>query len=166
VSRISNAEVPDDLPIVNNLVRAAYNNPDMYRGFASLSGRVHSTSHLSARLRELVVLRTVARLGATYEWANHVPGARSVGVTDDEIRALRDGSLSGFDPAEAAAIRYAEAVEDRAVDRELWAATQAHYSPVELLDLAMLVGFYGLASRVVLALEVPLDEGTCGFEAP
>lgn len=164
--RIPHAEIPADAPIHNNLVRATLNNPDMHRGFASLAGRVHSTSHLSQRLRELVVLRTVANLGAEYEWANHVVGARSIGITDDEIRHLREGRLDSFSPSERCAIDFALAVEDRAVGEATWQQAREHFSPVELLDLVLLVGFYGMASRLVMALGVELDKGLQGLAHP
>ena len=164
--RIAKADVPAEAPIHNNLVRATLNNPELHRGFVSLAGRVHSASHLDARMRELVVLRTVARLRATYEWGNHVVGARLAGVTDDEIRRLRDGDLDAFADAERSALRFAEAVEDRTVDNAVWANAAVHFSDVELLDMTMLVGFYGMASRFVLAVDVDLDEGLPGLDYP
>jgi len=157
--RITPAEIPADAPHRNNLIAATLNNPELFRGFASLSGRVHTASHLSDRLREIVVLRTVARLGADYEWTSHVRVARAAGLLSDaEIEGLRTGDVESFRTAEIAAIRFAEAVEDRGVDDALWRSTREHFGEVELLDLAMLVGFYGLAARVVLALDIPLDE--------
>jgi alkylhydroperoxidase family enzyme len=45
------------------------------------------------------------------------------------------------------------------VDDRCWTAAREHFSEVELLDIAMLAGFYGLASRLVLALEVDLEAG-------
>jgi 4-carboxymuconolactone decarboxylase len=156
--RVRPATLPDDLPVHNNLVRTTYNNPEMHRGFASLSGRVHSASHLDARTRELVILSTAARLGAEYEWTNHVPGARAAGVTAEEIDALRAGDTAPFGGADLAALRYAAAVEERTVDDALWREASAAFSPVELLDMTMVVAFYGLASRLVLALDVALDD--------
>lgn len=166
MARIPDASIPDDIPVKNNLVRTTYNNPDLYRGFGSLATRVHSASHLPSRIRELVVLRIAAKLAAPYEWGNHVVAARRAGVTDDEIRALRSGEVSGFTAGEAAAIRFAEAVEDRDVDEASWSSAREHYSEVELLDVTMLAAFYGLASRVVLALDIGLDAGLSGLDVP
>jgi 4-carboxymuconolactone decarboxylase len=157
VARITYAELPDDLPVKNNLVRSTFTNPDMHRGFASLSGRVHSTSHLPSRTRELVVLRIAGKLGAEYEWQQHEPQARFAGVTDDELTALRTGDLDVFDGAERAAVRFATHVEDRTVDDQAWSAAREHFSEVELVDIALLAGFYGLASRFVLAFDVDLE---------
>lgn len=154
MTRIPPAELPDDLPVRNNLVRTAFHNPDMFRGFASLAGRVHTASHLPDRTRELVVLLIVGRLGADYERRQHEPIARTRGVADDEIEALANGYLSGFDGAERAALDFALAVEARSVDDALWTRVRPHLGDAELVDIAMLAGFYGLASRFALAFDI------------
>jgi len=157
MTRIPPAELPDDLAVHNNLVRTAYVNPDMFRGFASLSGRVHSASHLPARTRELVLLRVAGMLGADYEWQQHAAIAGRMGITDDELTALRSGDLEVFDGGDRAAVVFAGAVERREVDDAAWRAALEHFSQVELVDMTMLAGFYGLASRFVLALDVDLE---------
>jgi alkylhydroperoxidase family enzyme len=63
-------------------------------------------------------------------------------------------------------MRLAEAIERREVDDTLWSEASTVLSAVELLDLVMVVGFYGFASRLVLALDVPLDDGVHGLEEP
>jgi 4-carboxymuconolactone decarboxylase len=157
MSRVAPAELPDDLPVHNNLVRATFRNPDLHRGFASLSGRVHSTSHLEDRTRELVVLCIAGMLGADYERQQHEPAARRVGVTEAEIAALRRHQLDGFAGADRAALELASAVEDCRVDDDVWRVARQYLSEVEAVDLVMLAGFYGLASRFVLALDVDLE---------
>jgi alkylhydroperoxidase family enzyme len=157
VARIPEVELPDDLPVKNNLVKVAYNNPGMFRGFASLSGRVHSASHLPDRIRELVILRTTGMLDAQYEWQAHARIAGRQGVTADDIDALRTGRDEHFAGAERAAVELAAAFEKRVVDAEAWKAARAYFSDVELLDLILLAGFYGMASRFALALDVEPD---------
>lgn len=156
--RIRPAELPNDLPVKNNLVRATYNNPEMHRGLASLSGRVHSASHLDGRTRELVVLRVAALLGAEVEWGQHEPVARQSGVSDRQIEALRSGDVEVFTGAERAAVVFATAVERGNVDDAVWDEARRHFSEIELSDMALLAAFYGLASRYVLAMGVGPDE--------
>jgi len=158
MARIAPADLPEDLPVHNNIVRLTYRNPDMHRGFASLSGRVHSASHLDHRLRELVVLSVLARLRAGYEWQQHTVAALRAGVTSEEVAAIERGDLSGFADAERVAMEVAVAVDGVAMSNPLWEAARRHYDEVQLLDMAMLAGFYGLAARVVLALDVDLEE--------
>jgi alkylhydroperoxidase family enzyme len=157
MSRIAPAELPDDLPIHNNLVRATYRNPELHRGFASLSGRVHSASNLSARQRELVILCIVGMLDAAYEREQHERAASHAGVTEEEMLALRSGDLDHFAGADRAAVELAAAVEECRVDDAAWAAARAAFTEVEAVDLVMLAGFYGLASRFTLALDVDLE---------
>jgi alkylhydroperoxidase family enzyme len=154
MARIAPADLPDDLPVKNSLVQATYNNPEIHRGFASLSGRVHSASRLSARVRELVVLRVSALLASEFQWVQHAPVARREGVSEAQLAALRTGDLSGFDGADRAAVAFAGAVEEHRVDDRAWAQAREHFSEAELSDMAMLAGFYGLACRYVLALDI------------
>ena len=157
MSRLTEADLPDDLPVKNNLVRVAYNNPDMFRGFASLSGRVHSASHLPDRIRELVILTTTGMLDAEFEWRAHARIAGRHGVTPADLEALRSGRADHFDGADRAAVEFASAFESRAVDDAVWDAARRHFSEVELLDMTVLAGFYGMASRFALALDIEPD---------
>jgi len=158
MARIDAAYLPDDLPVRNNIVRLTYRNPEMHRGFASLSGRVHSASHLSARVRELVVLTVLARLRAEYEWRQHVATAQRSGVTADEVAAVERGERASFNDAERVAMEVAAAVDGVAVGTPLWDEARRHYDEVELLDLVMLAAFYGCAARMVIAMDVDLEE--------
>lgn len=155
--RIPPATLDDSLPIHNNIVRVVYNNPDMFRGFGSLSGRVHSASHLPDRVRELVVLSVTGRLHATYEWRAHAPIALKQGVSQSDIDALWNGDIDHFEGADRATVDFARAVDEASVDEQVWEKARRYYSELELLDLTMLAGFYGLASRVALTFDIEPD---------
>jgi alkylhydroperoxidase family enzyme len=118
---------------------------------------VHSASHLPARVRELVVLSVVGTLGAEYERQQHEPAARHAGVTEAEIVALRSRRYDYFGGADRAAVELAVAVEECRVDDAVWTRARRHLSEVEALDLVLLAGFYGLASRFVLAVGVDVE---------
>lgn len=79
--------------------------------------------------------------------------------------AIREGDLSAFKESEREAIRFAQAVEERWVSAEIWQTTARHFSQVEMLDLVMLAGFYGFASRAAMALGVEVDAGLSEIEA-
>lgn len=154
MTRLPEAELPDDVAIDNRIVRAVYNNPEMFKGFGSLSGRVHSASRLSDRMRELLVLRTLYRVGSTYQIGLHEPVASRSGVTDEELAALRAADFSAFEPAEAAALAFCEAIDAIATTDELWDRTVEHWSPQEVSDMALLTGFYSMTGRYLLAMGV------------
>ena len=160
MSRIPDAEVAADAGAMrNNLHRTLNNNLNMAGGFAVLARLVHTASNVPHRTRELAILRIASALKSDVEWGQHFRIAQMVGVSVEEARAIRDGDLTMFSEADRAAIVFAEAVEQCRVSEDVWTAAANHYSPVQLLDLAMVAGFYGYASRITLALGVKIDEG-------
>src|ERR1700751_3939819 len=126
--RIAPATLDDSLPIHNNIVRVAYNNPDMFRGFGSLSGRVHSASHLPDWIRELVVSSVTGRLHATYEWRPHAQIALTKGISQADIDALWDYDIEHFEGWDRATVMFARAVDEAAVDEELWQRARQYFS--------------------------------------
>lgn len=80
--------------------------PDLYNAWLQfpafgklmidLGSAVRANRALPGRLRELVVLTTSARLGAMVEFDFHVPFARSEGLSDGLIDALRAGREPEF----------------------------------------------------------------------
>jgi len=60
------------------------------------------------------------------------------GWSDDEIAAIRGGSLEGFAPPEAALVRMADAMADTPsnVSDELYAELRRHFSEEQLIELA------------------------------
>jgi len=60
------------------------------------------------------------------------------GWSDEEIAAIRGGSLEGFAPPEAALVRMADAMADTPshVSDELYAELRRHFSEEQLIELA------------------------------
>jgi alkylhydroperoxidase family enzyme len=60
------------------------------------------------------------------------------GLSDDEITTIREGSIEGFAPAEAALLRMADAMADTPsnVSDELYAELRLHFSEEQLIELA------------------------------
>ena len=165
MARIADSELPEGTSALmqNNLHRVLASNRRMADAFYDLAWDVHNVSRLAQRLRELAILRTSARIGSDFEWSHHFKGAQTVGVTADEARAVRDDDLGGFSDAERCVIELADAIEQKNVDDALWARARSFFSEGELLDLVMIAGFYGFASRMTLALDVKVDPGFTGI---
>jgi alkylhydroperoxidase family enzyme len=60
------------------------------------------------------------------------------GCSDDEIAAIREGRFDGFDPAEAALLRMADAMADTPsnVSDALYADLKRYFSEEQLIELA------------------------------
>lgn len=167
-------KIPDeslDPRMQTNLGRALFNNPGMCLPFKALASGVHFQSQLESRLRELVVLRISAELQSNVEWGQHFRIATTnfvypeIAMTVAEARDVRDGKLDGFPVRERVAMEYAMAFEKNVVDDALWSQASEHFSQLELLDLSMLAGLYGLAGRLTNALDVPMDDGILPISA-
>ena len=154
MQRLPEADLPPEMKHSNRIILAVYNNPEMFKGFASLSGRVHSASRLSGRVREILVLRTLYRNGSTYQCTLHEPVALNAGVTRDELEALKAADFECFNPAEIAALNFCEAAESVTTTDALWERTVEHWSPEEISDMVLLAGFCAMAGRYLLAMGI------------
>ncbi len=154
MQRLPEAELPAEMTNPNRIVKAVYNNPEMFKGFASLSGRVHSASRLSDRVREILVLRTLYRVGSSYQCTLHEPVALKSGVTQDEMDALKAADYAGFSPAETAALEFCDAADAVTTNDALWEKAAAFWSPQEISDMVLLAGFYAMAGRYLLAMGI------------
>ena len=120
------------------------------------------SSLLSARTRELLILRTCARCGAEYEWGVHVAAfAVAVGLTDDVVSETvrRAPSTTGkLDARDELAIELADQLHDASsLNDPTWAKLRAHFSETKVLEMIALVGFYHLIAFIVNSVRIELE---------
>jgi len=144
---------------VLNLHRAVANSPNMLRNFMRLGNSLLRHGLLPAALRELAVLRIAQMTGADYEWAHHVPLALQTGVSREQIDDLGDWPTSPhFDERARATLRYVEAVaREVAVADDVFGQARAHLSEGEVVELSLVVGYWGLVARLLVPLEIDLE---------
>ena len=89
---------------------------------------------IDPRLRELTILRVMWRTGRVYEWSNHYRLARTVGISDEEVLAVRtDDPVRDLAGPVGVVVRAADEVVDRgAVTRETMADLEVVF-PDDLL---------------------------------
>ncbi len=144
-------------------------NPDLFRRWLGFGGALLNGS-LPSRLRELVIVRTAARFGGRYEWAQHLALAQAAGVTDAELTALSGGDgdseagslraldAVGWSPLERAALRAVdETADDGAVSDATWEALDELLREDEVLELLMLIAHYLMLTTVLRSLRLPLE---------
>jgi alkylhydroperoxidase family enzyme len=148
-----------DANIFTTLVRA----PDLFRRWLPFGGALLNGT-LSARERELLILRTAVNCRAEYEWAQHVRLGRAAGVRPDEIDRVADRPLSGWAPLDRALLSAADELHAHyCIADATWDVLAAHYGTEQLIEIPMLVGHYHLVAMTLLTLGVELDEGLEGF---
>ena len=153
-------ETLERLPVKLNIFRLMAHAETNFRPLLRLGTSILAEQQLSAKLRELAILR-VARLSpAEYEWVQHVPIAKSVGATDAQIAALERGDVKAacFDPVEALVLRFTtEVVEKVGASEATFAEMQRHFSPREIVELILAIGFYMTIARLMETTKIDLD---------
>jgi alkylhydroperoxidase family enzyme len=125
---------------------------------------------LPARAREVVILRTCARLGCEYEWGVHVAHfAERVGLTPDEIAETvhSPGGAPALTGVDRLLVDLVDALHDHGkVGDATWAALAREFSASELLELLVLAGWYHAIAFVANGARVPLESWGARFPAP
>lgn len=146
---------------VLNVFRSLGHAPEGLRRLAALGEYARFKSHVTDRLRELLILSTARANGCQYEWTQHVPLALRSGVTQAEIDALNAGRVpDGLNPPEEAAVRYVQELgRDRRVSDATFAALRAHLNEREITDVTLITAYYTALGMALNAFEVDLQPG-------
>ena len=118
---------------------------------------------LDDRLRELIIMRIGWRTGAMYEWTQHWPIALRVGLTEEEILAVRDpDNATCLGAAERSVISATDDVLNKgSITNESWQACAGFLKThEERLELVAAICNWNTFSILLKSLNIPLEEGT------
>lgn len=122
--------------------------PRVYDRFRA--GGLLDRGPVSMRHREIVIDRTCARCGNTYEWGVHMAFfADRVGLTEGQRRATVQGDAGDavWSEEERLLIRLVDELHDSAdISDELWDKLKAAFSLEQIFELIAQVGFYHTVS--------------------
>ena len=141
---------------LHNLYLMLLNSPPVARGWLNLLTAVRQQCQLTARYRELAILRIALINGAEYEYVSHVPIALKEGITQAQIDGLEDWRKSkAFEPADIAVLAYTDSMtEDIHVPNEVFDALRPHFDTRELTELTATIAAYNLVSRFLEAVQI------------
>jgi len=145
---------------VINVYRLLLHSPPLAETWFEHLNAVRWKTTLSGRLRELLIIRIALINRVDYVIAQHIPKlALADGVSLDECEALRDWSASAlFSSDERAALAYADAMtRDVSVPDDVFAAVRQHFDPRQIVELSVLIGTYNMHNRVMVALQIDLE---------
>lgn len=136
------------------------NQPAALRAFMHMSRYVRDETSISPRLRELAILATAYAKNIPYEIYYHSQAARRAGVSEQQLAALPNWATSdAFDATERVVLSYADQVARRLdVDEATFQELRARFSPGEIVELAMIVGWYHLVSALIGPLHIEVGE--------
>jgi alkylhydroperoxidase family enzyme len=151
-----------DIPrLQSNITRAIAHSPRLARLVAARGMYLRHESGLNMRLRELAILQVGYSTRSAYEWAHHVDIALSVGLSEDDIRAIgleTQGAPSHLEPLASAVLAAARSLtDDLVLPQDLFEALAAELSDEHLVDLLVAIGEYNGLVRVMAAIEIDLE---------
>lgn len=147
-------------PLVLNVQRMMANAQGIFPDRSKLSNALFSKIKLDPRLREIAMLRTAKDCRSIYEWTQHVPAAKHVGVTDEQIAAIEQWSEADcFSEIERLVLRLTDEVNSNLKgSRETVEALKRHISPGEIIELLVIIGHWRQTASVLETLEVDLED--------
>jgi methylated-DNA-[protein]-cysteine S-methyltransferase len=137
------------------------NHPDMLKRWLVFATHVLSKNTLTARDRELLILRTGWNCRSRYEWGQHVEIALRCDISAEEIKAVKKGaSASTWSPIDKLLLTAADELHNEyALSDATWRDLGKHCSNEQVLDLIATVGNYHLVAMFLNSTKVPIDAG-------
>ncbi|MBB4687648.1 carboxymuconolactone decarboxylase family protein [Amycolatopsis jiangsuensis] len=150
-----------------NSVATLAHHPRLAIAFGQLVGSL-SAGELSARDREVVILRSAYLTQSTYEWSHHRPLALRAGLSEAEVQRLGSDPIDDEWPAREKALLSAvdELHHRSALSTTTGRELAEHYRPRQLLELVFLAGCYRTVATLLNSCEVPLDSGVEALSPP
>jgi alkylhydroperoxidase family enzyme len=151
----------DDRVSSLNAFRVMLHNSRAAGAVADLLRTLMFHNKLSARVRELVILRNGWRTRSEYEFCQHVRVSRDLKMGDEEILGVRNpGSCPAYSETDRAVIKMADELLDNSeVSAETWSILQKAFSNEELVELLLVAGFWRMIAGYLKTAKVPLDAG-------
>ena len=108
-----------------------------------------------------MLFRSAAATGSAFEaWAHERVG-RAVGLTEDELAALADGSFTSADPRERAAYDFCRHLltgPGARLDDDTYTAYADALGTTTLTELVVLVGYYRTLAQLLDVFDVGVPE--------
>ncbi len=147
-------------PVVLNVLRMTANAQTIFQHRSRLSTALLNDIALDKRLREIAILRTAKDCHSVYEWTQHVPAAKHVGVTDEQIAAIENWKGAAcFNELERLVLQFTDEVNANVkASRATLEALKQHLSPGEIIELLVIIGHWRQTATILETTEVDLED--------
>ncbi len=154
-------ESDDGDPRGRNVLGCFAQYPALARAFLTFNNHVATGSTLSARERELLILRSGWLRACEYEYLQHIILGLRAGLTEEEVGRIPDGpDAAGWSAEDADLVRVAdELCADACIAPDTWQRLAARYSEHQMMDMIFLVGCYETVAMMMKSLAIPFEEG-------
>jgi 4-carboxymuconolactone decarboxylase len=133
--------------------------PILGQQLQALGAALRYESRLSSRWREIAILVVAARKAADFESYVHEPIAKSLGLTSEQLAAIRAEDYGVLDAGDAVIARVArEMLNGEALSDETFVELHALIGEAQVFELATIIGYYALLAIQLSVFQVPLPE--------
>jgi 4-carboxymuconolactone decarboxylase len=145
------------------LFRTMMVNPELASRMRPLgAGILGSRATVPPLLREIVIHRTCALTGNSYEWGVHAAAfGAPLGLSAAQLRSTARGSHtdSCWDEQQAAVFSLADELHrDSAISDELWRELAAGFDERQIVELVVTAGWYHVIAYLCNGLRVQAEE--------
>ena len=153
----ADSNAPPLPPVLGLLAR----HPGIAGPWLGFSGALLDGGVLDARTRELLILATARRTGATYVWEEHLPMAAVAGLSPEEVGAIEASGAHDWAAADLALLSAVEELVDlHRVGDDTWKVLAGHFDDQALLEVLFVVGTYCCLAMVLNSTGLAAEEGS------
>jgi 4-carboxymuconolactone decarboxylase len=134
--------------------------PELAGRLAHLGAFVRFEGSLDKRVRVLAAMTVARELDAVYVWGAQTGGARTLGVPESTITAIREKHSRGLPAEDAQIVEFTRTLmRKHRVDDATAKALQARFGNEGFIELTGLIGYYSMLSMGVNACELEAAPG-------
>jgi len=136
-------------------------HPALAKAFLTFNSHVATASSVSARVRELLILRVSWLRRSEYEFVQHIVLGRRAGLSDPDIERTQFGpDAPGWGPVDADLVRAVdELLADARIQDATWERLAARFSATELMDIVFSVGCYEILAMAFNTFGAQMESG-------
>jgi len=162
---------PDDWPDVLSEIRTFLgrplniqgmmaHHPALMQAWMPFRNHVVANSTLSARQRELLILRTAHNCKSDYEWQHHVERGLMAGLNMVEIERVKAGAdAQQWQPYEEALLAAADDCHGAlCISENTLKLLNQHFNDQQQLDIVVTVGMYITLAMIITTWDVPMED--------
>jgi 4-carboxymuconolactone decarboxylase len=148
-----------------NIYKTLAHHVDLYNRWSPLGQFLLNGSSITPRHREIAMLRMGWLCQSPYEWSQHARIARTVGMTEAEIRRIAEGAEApGWSDIDRAVIRMADELRyDAMISDRTWSDLRKAYSDQQVMELLFTSAQYQLVSMALNTLGIQIEETAVDF---
>ena len=142
--------------------RTLAHNPDLVEHVYGLLVMLSTRGRLPGRLRELLIMRLAWMTGCEYAWFQHYRISTGIGITPEEIVAVRDWRESDlFDSADRAVLAAADDTREHGkISDAVWAeCVRELEDEAVLVEMVVAIGNWTMFSQLLNSMRVQIEDG-------